>query len=448
MATQLLPPLPAAPPRWLWAERKWNPSLHPRGPDGRFTKSSARPATPKQKKRINYVRNGPKPKPFRTPKEASTALSRTSTVPSESLPRLPDTNRALRSGQPAPDNALAASMAPIPEAMTMFRSVPRSEFGNVAPEDLRGFVVRDAGFFPASAAPTTPQPGEVRMEINVPAGTHAAGSPDTHELIIDAGTEMSVDDVRANPDGSTVMTLTALPPEGESVDPADAPDADAPGAEAPAADESPAGQDFAQRLDTAATGPDAREAAPASLERESDPPLTAEQSEALDDYRADNYQPINRLLRGGDPADGDVYADRETTQGWIDNIDSVMDQSRLTTEVQAWRGLDGTRLFGNRLSGDLTGMEWREDAYVSTSTDEAVSEDFATNGGINNNPVMMRVVIPAGVGAVELSGQSGALPESELMLQRGLTMRVVADNGVDENGVRQIDVEVVPVDAA
>lgn len=437
-------PLPSPPPRWLREERKWNPSLHPRGPDGRFTKSSARPATPKQKKRINYVRNGPKPKPFRTPKEASAGLSRTSTAPAESLPKLHETNQSLRAGQPAPDNALAASMAPIPEAMTMYRSVPRSEFGNVPPEDLRGFVVRDAGFFPASAAPTHPVPGEVRMTIDVPAGTHAAGSPDTHELIIDAGTEMSVDDVTTSPDGTTEMHLTALPPEGTETP-------DSPGDTTPVAepdtvapDTSESAPSFDDRVAAAATDEAARAAAPGSLIRSSDPPLTDEQRYALEDYGADNFEPINRMLRGGDPEQGNVYADRETTQAWIDDIDSAMEQSRLTEEIQTWRGMaNARRLFGNRLDGDLTGMEWREDAYVSTSADREVSQDFAEAGG--GDRVMMRVVVPAGVGGIEISGTTGVLPESEVLLQRGLVMRVVADNGPDENGVRQLDVEVVPV---
>lgn len=444
-------PLPAPPPRWLEA-RKWNPSLHPRGPDGRFTKSSARPATPKQKKRIDYVRKQPKRKPFKSQKEAATALSRTSTVPPASLPRLPETNQALRAGKPAPDNALAASMAPIPEAMTMFRSVPRSEFGDVAPQDLRGFVVRDAGFFPTSAAPTTPIPGEVRMTVDVPAGTQAAGSPDTSELVLDAGTELSVDEVTTTPDGSTEMHLTALPDEGDTPagveapdapEAAPAPDAATPDTGAPAAETTPA--EFDARAEAAATGIDARDAAPASLIRDSDPPLTRDQQMALEDYGADNYEPINRMLRGGDPEQGIVHADRETTQAWVDHIDAAMEQSRLTAEVQTWRGMDNARrLFGNRMDGNLTGMEWREDSYASTSTDRDVSHMFATTGE-NPDQVLMRIVVPAGVGAVEISGDTGSLPESEVLLQRGLTMRIVADNGVVD-GVRQIDVEVVPAD--
>jgi hypothetical protein len=425
--------------------RKWNPSLHPRGPDGRFTKSSARPATPKQKQKIDYVRRGPKRKPFKSQKEAATALARTSTVPAASLPQLPETNRALRSGRPAPDNALAEAMTPTPEPMTMFRSVPRSEFGDVAPEDLRGFVVRDAGFFPASAAPTTPVPGEVRMTIDVPAGTPAAGSPETSELVLDAGVEMSVDEVTTTPDGSTEMHLTALPAEGAT------PDVDTPGEAIPAPETAPETDGpatFDARVEAAATGIDARDAAPASLIRDSDPPLTRDQQMALEDYGADNYEPINRMLRGGDPQQGIVHADRETTQAWVDSIDEVMGQSRLTSEIQTWRGLDNARrLFGSRIDGDLTGMEWREDSYASTSADRAVSEEFATTGR-NPDQVLMRIVVPPGVGAVEISGTTGSLPESEVLLQRGLTLRVATDNGVDANGVRHIDVEVVPVDAA
>lgn len=440
MATQLLNPLPAAPPRWLWAERKWNPSLHPRGPDGRFTKSSARPATPKQKKRINYVRNGPKRKPFRNPKEAAAALARTSQVPAGSLPRIPETNKALRAGRPAPDSELAAAMAPTPEPMTMFRSVPRSEFGDVAPEDLRGFVVQDAGYFPTSAAPSTPQPGEVRMRIDVPAGVHAAGSPDTSELIIDAGTEMSVDDITANPDGSTLMTLTALPPEG-SDDQGGSPDAPEPAPEpSPAAAPGP---DIDEQFSSALSGNEAL----GSLAAGMPPPrgLTEDQEDAYTEYRDLSFIPINRALRGGDPAaeiDG-AWAPRTQVNVWVSNMDEAMNSSRTTQSMVTYRGVQrGSAMFGDRLDGNLEGMEWREDAFVSSSTDPNIANDFAAEANDPSQAVVMRVLVPAGTGAVQLSGDEY---ESEALLERGLKMRVVRDNG---GTPRQIDVEVVPADAA
>lgn len=427
-------PLPAPPPRWLWEERKWNPALHPRGPDGRFTKSSARLATPAQRKRIDYVRKRPKRKPFKNPKEAASALRRVSTVPAVTLSRLGETNRALRSGKPAPDKALAAAMKPIPEPMVMFRSVPRSEFGSVAPEDLRGFVVRDAGFFPASAAPTMAQPGEVRMTVDVPAGTVAAGSPDTHELVLDAGTELSVDEVTTTPDGSTEMHLTALPPEG--AEGAEAPDGAVPEPTPdPAPDEPDPAADFNARVEAALRGDDARRATPGSMIGDRSR-LNSRQYRALDGYRGIDYSRINGTLREGVEPTG-------STARLIAGIDSAMEENRLAEEVQVWRGLDGPGFFGNRLDGDLTGMEWSEAAYVSTSSERSVSQSFADG----NRPVLMRIITPAGVGAVELSDSRPAGSEAELLLQRGLRMRIVADNGVDERGIRQIDVEVVPDDA-
>jgi hypothetical protein len=201
--------------------RAWNPSLHPRGPDGRFTKSFARKADGKGKKRIAAARGRFKARPpFRSPQDAAGFLGGLSTNKTRGpgqmdryLAQMRAANQALRSGDPDP-SGLQAAMKPTTEDVTVYRSVPLSEFGSAAPQDLQGFVVRDAGFFPASAAPTVAQPGEVRMTIDVPAGTNAAGSPDTSELILDAGTEMSVDEVTTTPDGSAEMHLTALPAEG------------------------------------------------------------------------------------------------------------------------------------------------------------------------------------------------------------------------------------------
>ncbi len=61
------------------------------------------------------------------------------------------------------------------------------------------------------------------------------------------------------------------------------------------------------------------------------------------------------------------------------------------------------------------------------------------NPGPQSNKVLFRrVLVPKGTHAIDLSTNM----EDELLLQRGLRLRVVRDYGVSD-GVRQMDVEVI-----
>ncbi len=406
--------------------RAFNPSLHPRGPDGRFTKSFATLMGVSRKKRRDRIRSKFKARaPFRNPADANKWLAGFSTSKSSdqgALAQLHDANKALRAGKTT-TGPLSGAMKPVPEDVTVFRSVPATKFGSVAPKDLEGFVVRDAGYFPTSLAPTKPVPGEVRMTIDVPAGTKAAASPDTAELVLDSGQELSIDEVTANPDGSAAMHLTVLPAGDAPDDSPDSPDGSA--------------NDFGARVDAAAQGTDARHATDGSMVGDRNY-LSSSQNRAFENYRGVDYGGINHRLRNGGVEGDDTVSQRHART--VAAMDSAMRRNRLNRDVVSHRGLDGRRLFGDRFNGNMAGMEWREDAFVSTSTDEAMAGTFAEGDGA----LMMRILTPAGVGAVEMSDESY---ESELLLQRGLTMRVAADHGVDANGVRRIDVEVVPVDA-
>lgn len=202
----------------------------------------------------------------------------------------------------------------------------------------------------------------------------------------------------------------------------------------------------AQDADAAAlTGTDALNSTPLSLEREDAAPSGA-QLEALGRYVQAGFIPINHLLRGGDVSTlGANALPEDTVRAWIDAMDAAMNDSRLPGDVVTWRGVtDGSRLFGDAYDGDLTGLEWREDAYTSTTTDEDMAREFtATADGTDPapHPTMMHIATPAGTGAIEMSGDWF---ESELLLERGLRMRVVHDYGVGPDGVRRLDVEVVP----
>lgn len=429
----------------------FNAALHPRGPNGRFTRSYARQMSALDWVKAKKTKAGFKARAFKGAEDARKYLSGLfgskggknsgggikQHIDSGALGRA---NETLRAGRTGPEvQIIDKEMRPLPDGLDLYRSVPAKKFGNVDPKSLEGMKVADAGYFPTTVAPTKAAPGNVQVHVQAPAGTKAAVDPDSGQVVLDHGIEMAVDSVDVTPDGSARVNLVALPGEGDTAPNGDAtPDAPAetpaavgtsPVAPTPAAQATPVAQPV-----TPARGDAALAAAPASVSDSPRGSLTQSQAAALVEYRDAGYEHINEHLRGTPSDDPSVQM--------IGDLDAAMDASRLTSDVETYRGMwDATRLFGDRLNGDLTGMEWREDAYVSTTTDPEISEGFATGPIGAYQRMMMRVTVPSGTGGIELSGSEY---ESEVLLERGLRMRVVADRGVDANGVRQIDVEVVP----
>lgn len=197
---------------------------------------------------------------------------------------------------------------------------------------------------------------------------------------------------------------------------------------------------------SAAAGQDALDAVPRRLtlappKLEPKPPWAddqvSESERALVWYRGSGYEDINAWLRGGDPDHDQIRA-----------IDRVMDASKFTRAVLAYRGIrKPTLVFGAAWNDvDITGLEWEDTAYVSSSVDARVAANFAAGG---KPPVVMRIVTPAGAPAVRLSDLAppdrspmGIREEAELLNKHGIKYRVVADHGYDAGGIRHIDVEV------
>lgn len=192
---------------------------------------------------------------------------------------------------------------------------------------------------------------------------------------------------------------------------------------------------FDQRAAAAASGQEALDAATFGLGRNPRPAaFTPAMSSALNTYTGAEYNAVNRLLRGQPLPYGYRPTDVEQT---IADLDVAMAASRLSRDVLVHRGLVAAgSLFGDRMAADLSGMEWTESAYVSTTARRRLAVSFAGGEG----SVLMRILVPAGTPAV----QASTMPvEAELVLRRGLRLRVVADRGIDPDGVRHIDVEVI-----
>jgi hypothetical protein len=209
----------------------FNATLHPRGPNGRFTRSFARHMSSPDGVKAKKVKAGFHAHTFHGPDDAHTYLGHLSGVKTPGKAgggggirqyldngTLKTANEALRAGKT--DNpavhAIDATMKPLPDDLQLFRTVPASKFGKVDPKSLEGMLVSDAGYFPATIAPQKGGPGTVQLHVQAPAGTKAAVDPDSGQVVLGHGAEMAVDSVDVAPDGSTRMNLVALPSEGVS----------------------------------------------------------------------------------------------------------------------------------------------------------------------------------------------------------------------------------------
>lgn len=193
---------------------------------------------------------------------------------------------------------------------------------------------------------------------------------------------------------------------------------------------------YAERLAAAATGQDALDAPELGLSRRPRPEEHADSLRAVNKYTGQEYDAINKHLRGQRLPFGYESSDVIPI---IAGIDQAMAASRLTRDITVHRGiLDATAMFGDRLNGDLTGLDWREDAYLSTTAKDSIAGRFASSSA--PAPLVMRILAPAGTPAVEASGMQ---LEAEVLLARGRRLRVVADHGRDSRGVRHVDVEVL-----
>lgn len=137
---------------------------------------------------------------------------------------------------------------------------------------------------------------------------------------------------------------------------------------------------------------------------------------------------LNRHLRtgGGGPEMRRRVAD----------IDSAMRDSVLAEPIVVLRGASVSRL---GTPGKLTGVEFTDKAYVSTTSDE----DHARRFGMT----VMRITVPPGVSAIRMDDRDPARVESEILLDRGLRFRIVGEDAkFDADGFLEehtIDVEVI-----
>ncbi len=404
-------------------------------------------------------------------------------------------NGALRTGGPGNAQTQKA-IAGIDDAMTgselnaditVLRGIRQSRamFGDRLDGDLTGMRWREDGFLSTSTdtgaiAPFSRGEDPVQMRVAVPAGTKAIDlydprDPSEAEILIDRGHEIEVVTDRGVVDGIRQIDVRVLPKAGAGQQAGKQEAAPAParaggnGTAVPAGQETPAagpapggvvsggmtasGWDAAAKK--AAQGQGGLDSVPVrfgsgipiSVPSGWSESQSAVIGDALATYQGEAFSEINSYLRGtadGGPEITDV----------VKKIDDAMAASPLPKDVLVYRTIkDPGKIFGDAWGPDVTGMEWEDSAFASTTADVRVASQFAQVAQMEEPdmpPVMMRILLPKGSPGVQVSpmGRPDEVwldfqHEAEILTARGQRRRVVADRGVDENGIRVLDIEVI-----
>lgn len=150
--------------------------------------------------------------------------------------------------------------------------------------------------------------------------------------------------------------------------------------------------------------------------------LTPEEKKALDNYTT--YVGVNDRLRGSGPFKGPLTAADDQL---IAGLDSVFARpgARLEESVvvhRAWQG--------SGISGKKVGATFTDKGYTSTAMSSDASKRFQgyyAKGA--KSPTMVEIRAPAGTRAIYVgtapNGAFDALGDSELLLSRGTTYRVI-----------------------
>lgn len=159
---------------------------------------------------------------------------------------------------------------------------------------------------------------------------------------------------------------------------------------------------------------------------------------ALYSYTGSSYSTINAKLNGLPPG-------AKSPGGQISSIDAAFAAAPpLEGDVVLYRGFSSPESVfksGKWNDVNVAGVEWSQRSYSSTSGELGTAQSFAGHNG-----VVMRIIIPKELGVKGINAQGGQHPgENEIILQRGIRYRVVADYGKGPNDNRRyIDVMVVP----
>lgn len=173
------------------------------------------------------------------------------------------------------------------------------------------------------------------------------------------------------------------------------------------------------------------------------------------DYTTENYQGMNPYLRDVDP----LSPEQQSILG-ADSINNMTDEQRASWEERISSTDDGLSSLPpyREDPGDATSTTWRglhasddllaqldvggtftDPAYLSTSTDSQVAEQFALTADPSRTPTLLSI---EGYDGVDVSPLSRYTDEAEILFPRGSEFEVVSrelgDDGVMRIFLKQV----------
>lgn len=172
----------------------------------------------------------------------------------------------------------------------------------------------------------------------------------------------------------------------------------------------------------------------------------ADDQEAVDMYQSTRWLEINDPLRAGvapreDAYEGGLGRVTETNPVLHSPAADIARLDRLMTEeggmpfdAYLYRGVYSDNVFPAERMPE--GYLFQDMGYMSTTTDKDNAMSFAFPG--EGKPANIVVVIKA------RAGQPAIVMDSEILLARGTTLRIIRDGRDRPSGVRVINAEIVP----
>jgi hypothetical protein len=180
--------------------------------------------------------------------------------------------------------------------------------------------------------------------------------------------------------------------------------------------------------------------------------VDGEVKESIEKYTGIGYRYMNAFLRGDVNLAHDYIIDDNlvdtSDEYWTEDADAIIDENikyldfafedkatTLQDNILVYRGIDSIDVLEDFTEAGI-GSEFSDDGFVSTSVLERVADKFTGNG-------MLKIIAKRGTKAIypdgaSLGAKNGTGGERELILQRGMSFRILEINRKKISKYREI----------